>query len=70
MVEGSDCSVADDGLLGLLPLRSVAGLLCAGGPIVEDVVVGVTSIGSPGGVSDDDADVEGRMGIALCMPGA
>jgi hypothetical protein len=51
-------------LLGCVPFRSPTGLL-SGGPIVG-VVDGVTSIGSPtGGASEDEADVDGRIGIDL-----
>src|ERR1700759_1788399 len=54
-------------VLGWVPLRSPTGLL-SGGPIVG-VVDGVTSIGSPpGGASDDEAEVEGRIGIDLWIP--
>lgn len=52
------------------PLRSRAGLGCDGGAVVFE---GVTSIGSPagtGGVNDEAADDDGRIGIVLCIPGA
>lgn len=37
-----------------------------------DELVGVTSIGSPagaGGVNDEDADEDGRIGMVFCIPG-
>lgn len=54
------------------PLRSRAGLGWDGGA-VEVVFEGVTSIGSPagaGGVNDEAADDDGRIGMVLCIPGA
>lgn len=40
---------------------------------MDVVLEGVTSIGSPagaGGVNDEAADDDGRIGIVLCIPGA
>jgi hypothetical protein len=49
-----------------VPFRSVLGQLIVGGPM-EDVEVGVMSIGSRGGASVEPED--GRMGIDLCRFG-
>jgi hypothetical protein len=50
--------------VGVVPLRSVTGLLSTGGAMLEE---GVTSIGSPGGGARELAEFEGRMGMDLCI---
>lgn len=47
-------------------MRSPTGLLSTGGPI-DGIVDGVMSIGSRGGVKEDDPEDEGSIGMDLCI---